>query len=279
MMTIGEFALHTGIGVKALRFYDERGILPPAHVDPGTGYRFYAAGQLRTATTIRALRTAGMSLEAVAQALDEPDRATGLLAGHQDRLRAERLVEDRAVRIATRLLAETSETPPVQTRQAGPTHWAAVATTVRGEADDTGSAEQANHGLQLLGAALTQAGNPPTGGGWTAMAPTVSTEETEVLLGWPVGGPVPKDFEVEGVELRTGTLPDRTEAFMRVNLDELEEDLLDDIPNGRLLRPGYLAFVEFLERNGHEPRHMRQTSVLDDQSEPMAIELSATVVS
>ena len=52
MMTIGEFALHTGLSVKALRFYDERGILPAIEVDPATGYRFYAAGQLRAATTI-----------------------------------------------------------------------------------------------------------------------------------------------------------------------------------------------------------------------------------
>lgn len=80
MMTIGEFALHTGISVKALRFYDERGILPAAEVDPATGYRFYVAGQLRAATTIRVLRAAGMPLESVEQVLQEPDRAVDLLA-------------------------------------------------------------------------------------------------------------------------------------------------------------------------------------------------------
>ena len=63
MMTTGEFSLHTGISIKALRFYDDRGILPPAEIDAATGYRFYAAGQLRAATTIRVLRASGMSLE------------------------------------------------------------------------------------------------------------------------------------------------------------------------------------------------------------------------
>lgn len=72
MMTIGEFALSTGLSVKALRFYDERGLLAPADVDPHSGYRRYSAAQLRTATTIRILRTAGLSVEDVKTALDEP---------------------------------------------------------------------------------------------------------------------------------------------------------------------------------------------------------------
>lgn len=59
MITIGEFALSTGVSVKALRFYDDRGLLTPAEVDPHSGYRRYSAAQMRTATTIRILRTAG----------------------------------------------------------------------------------------------------------------------------------------------------------------------------------------------------------------------------
>ena len=41
MMNIGEFAALTGLGVKALRHYDERGVLTPAAVDPVSGYRKY----------------------------------------------------------------------------------------------------------------------------------------------------------------------------------------------------------------------------------------------
>lgn len=48
MMTIGEFALHMSISVKALHFYNEREILPPAEVDPSTWYRFYATAQLQS---------------------------------------------------------------------------------------------------------------------------------------------------------------------------------------------------------------------------------------
>ncbi|MBE0975558.1 MerR family DNA-binding transcriptional regulator, partial [Escherichia coli] len=42
LMTVGEFALATGLSVKALRFYDERGLLAPADVDVDSGYRRYA---------------------------------------------------------------------------------------------------------------------------------------------------------------------------------------------------------------------------------------------
>ncbi len=41
-MTIGEFAREAGLTAKALRLYDEMGLIEPAEVDPATGYRYYA---------------------------------------------------------------------------------------------------------------------------------------------------------------------------------------------------------------------------------------------
>ena len=46
MFSIGEFARHGRVSVRMLRHYDAIGLLRPASVDPGTGYRFYQAGQL-----------------------------------------------------------------------------------------------------------------------------------------------------------------------------------------------------------------------------------------
>lgn len=275
MMTIGEFSLHTGISVKTLRFYDERGILPPAEVDPATGYRFYAARQLRAATTIRVLRAAGMSLEAAGLVLQEPDRAADLLTTHQTQLQAEREVQDRAIRIGQGMLAESGEPTQVQTRQVGPTHWAAIATTVRIE-DDTDDTAWADSRLQTLHAALTQAENPPIGGWWTTIDPTDSADEVNLLLSWPVAKPVPEGFSLDGVQVRTGTLPNRTEAFVRTELEDLEEDLLDDTAGGRLLHPRYLDFVEYLEKEGGQLRQMRQATILNDEGAPVAMELTAT---
>ena len=37
LLTIGAFATAAGLTPKALRLYDELGVLPPAAVDPGPG--------------------------------------------------------------------------------------------------------------------------------------------------------------------------------------------------------------------------------------------------
>jgi MerR family regulatory protein len=58
LMPIGRFSRLTGVGVKALRHYDEIGLLVPAAVDDETGYRFYSGEQVQTAEAIRALAQA-----------------------------------------------------------------------------------------------------------------------------------------------------------------------------------------------------------------------------
>ena len=62
LLTIGAFAGQTRLTAKALRIYDEIGLLRPAAVDPASGQRRYAAGQVRLGRIIGMLRGAGMSL-------------------------------------------------------------------------------------------------------------------------------------------------------------------------------------------------------------------------
>jgi DNA-binding transcriptional MerR regulator len=45
LMTSGAFAQASGLSRKALRLYDELGLLHPARVDPDTLYRFYHPGR------------------------------------------------------------------------------------------------------------------------------------------------------------------------------------------------------------------------------------------
>ena len=40
-MQIKEFARITGVSVRTLHYYDQIGLLKPARVDRGTGYRYY----------------------------------------------------------------------------------------------------------------------------------------------------------------------------------------------------------------------------------------------
>lgn len=67
---IGAFSRRTGLSVRALRLYDELGVLRPAFVDPASGYRSYDLSQAMTATVIGMLRSIGMPLRDIAQVLD-----------------------------------------------------------------------------------------------------------------------------------------------------------------------------------------------------------------
>ena len=62
LMSIGEFARRSGLSPKALRLYEELGLLPPARVDDDSGYCYYAASQLDRARLIAALRELQISL-------------------------------------------------------------------------------------------------------------------------------------------------------------------------------------------------------------------------
>jgi DNA-binding transcriptional MerR regulator len=88
LLPIGRFARLTGLTVKALRHYDEVGLLEPASVDPGTGYRYYAARQCVRAEAIRRLRGIELPLEEVAEILETSDPATvrRVLIEHQGRM-------------------------------------------------------------------------------------------------------------------------------------------------------------------------------------------------
>lgn len=62
LMAIGAFARASRLSAKALRLYDELGLLPPAYVDPASGYRFYDPAQLEQARLVAWLRRLGMPL-------------------------------------------------------------------------------------------------------------------------------------------------------------------------------------------------------------------------
>ncbi|MEV8638689.1 MerR family transcriptional regulator [Streptosporangium sp. NPDC051023] len=71
MFSIGDFAQLGRVSVRMLRHYDTLGLLPPAHVDPATGYRFYQAAQLSRLNRVIALKDLGLTLQQVRSILDE----------------------------------------------------------------------------------------------------------------------------------------------------------------------------------------------------------------
>jgi DNA-binding transcriptional MerR regulator len=80
MLKIGEFAQLAQVTVRTLRYYDEVGLLKPAHVDRFTGYRYYSRDQLWRLHRILTLKDLGLSLEQIAPLLDD-DVSSGEIRG------------------------------------------------------------------------------------------------------------------------------------------------------------------------------------------------------
>ncbi|MEU2749284.1 MerR family transcriptional regulator [Streptomyces collinus] len=81
MLTIGAFAKACRLSPKALRLYDELDLLRPARVDPDSGYRYYAAGQLERARLVAWLRRLGMPLAEIRRVCLLHDRDSTAAAG------------------------------------------------------------------------------------------------------------------------------------------------------------------------------------------------------
>jgi DNA-binding transcriptional MerR regulator len=104
LLPIGEFASASRLSQKALRLYGENGLLPPAWVDPESGYRYYRLEQLREATLIAFLRRAGMPLTEIRSFLREP---TVMRLDEFERQIADEFAERRRVlRYVKRILKE-----------------------------------------------------------------------------------------------------------------------------------------------------------------------------
>ena len=63
MLKIGDFSKLSQVSIKALRLYDQIGLLKPTVVDNYTAYRYYSASQLPRLNRILAFKDLGFSLE------------------------------------------------------------------------------------------------------------------------------------------------------------------------------------------------------------------------
>lgn len=89
LLPIGEMSRRSGLGVSALRFYDRHGLLPPARVDPVTGYRRYQEDQVPRARMLAGMRRVQMPLAEMAAVLEagaDTETVRDLLSAHVRRL-------------------------------------------------------------------------------------------------------------------------------------------------------------------------------------------------
>jgi DNA-binding transcriptional MerR regulator len=105
VLSIGRFARLSGLTVKALRHYDEIGLLRPASVDESSGYRYYGLAQARDAEAIRRLRSLDVPLDEIRGLLDA-DESTfrERLAVHRARLEGRAVETQRILTELDRLI-------------------------------------------------------------------------------------------------------------------------------------------------------------------------------
>lgn len=113
-MLIGEVSRRSGVSSRMLRHYDSLGLVRPTGRTTG-GYREYSAQDLRRIFHVESLRSLGLSLAEVQQALDDPHFTPSTLVTELMEATRERLA--RAEELLRRL---------EQVRDAGPADWEEV---------------------------------------------------------------------------------------------------------------------------------------------------------
>ncbi len=105
--TVGELARLTGVTVRALHHYDERGLLPPS-ARTSAGYRLYDDRDVLRLQQILLFRELGMPLEDISAAIEHAGTAD-LLRGHRDALVAKRTRLDAMLAAVDATLARLEE--------------------------------------------------------------------------------------------------------------------------------------------------------------------------
>jgi DNA-binding transcriptional MerR regulator len=107
MYGIGLVARLAQVSVRTLRHYDNLGLLKPSHVDPLTGYRYYAPDQVLRLHRILVLRDLGVPLAQIGQLIDDDvtvEQLRGILRLRQAEARAQLAAQtEQLMRVEIRL--------------------------------------------------------------------------------------------------------------------------------------------------------------------------------
>jgi len=122
LIPIGRFARSCRLTIKALRHYDDAGILSPAYVDATTGYRYYTRAQAASALLIGMLRSLEFSLPVIKRVLAAPLAARrALIEAELERQRRALARRQAAIAVVERLAESADLNPyPVEVRSIEP---------------------------------------------------------------------------------------------------------------------------------------------------------------
>lgn len=261
LMSIGRFSKMTRLSVKALRLYDEIGLLAPAHVDPSSGYRYYRPAQANQAEVVRILRSVEMPLDDIRTVLgtDDPELVHKHLVAYRELL-AERLAtQERRLRYLESLIQREEGIMPygVEIIEEAPQVIAAtmVHTNLSTIGDDIGA------GFGALMGAMSTEGVMPSGPP-LILYPTVIDEETDGDI--EVCVPVPDSFTGSGGvykrELEGGTM---ASTMHRGPYDQISA--------------AYRAVMGWISEHGHEVTGAPREIYLNDPQQVAPEELLTRV--
>jgi effector-binding domain-containing protein len=251
LVPIGRFSKMTRLSVKALRHYDEIGLLVPAAVDPSSGYRYYTYGQANRAEAIRVLRSLDMPLEDVREALaaDDPQIAAKVLDRHRGRLEAELGRHERMLVFLGGLIERKEGVMPyeVQIKDVPAQHLAVL----RKHTSMATIGQDVSTGFASVGEAVGRARVPMAGPPFLVMFDVIDEEsEGDVEIAFPVAMPFPGAGEVIGREEPAMTVASTTH---RGPYDEVG--------------PAYHTITGWIQEHGHEIAGPPREIYLSDPSE------------
>ena len=234
LLPIGRFSDVCRLSIPALRHYDELGLLPPAAVDPDTGYRYYSMAQAVDADRIRTLRFLDMPLPEIRAVLaGDAGRTRALLEAHRQRLTEQAERQRYAIALLESMLREEPEmTYEIHLRETRPQPAASV----------RGRAAWANLGSFIQDAlmeVLRVAGDQGARFAGPAYGIYHNAEGTEAEVDLEIGMPVDEPIEPAGRVIAT-TIPGGL-AATTVHAGRYEE-----------VAPAYRALGEWVQDHGHE---------------------------
>src|SRR5688500_2365244 len=119
LLAIGEVAERSRLSVSAVRYYADTGVLPPHHVDPASGYRYFHRDQIRDAILLHELRKLGFPVARLRTLVHAtPGEVRAAVAERQEDLRRVLASNEEVIATVDQLLR--SETSMTTTRFACP---------------------------------------------------------------------------------------------------------------------------------------------------------------
>lgn len=261
LVPIGRFSKMTRLSVKALRHYDDIGILRPASVDAQSGYRYYRLGQANEAEAIRTLRSLDMPLDEIAAVLnaDDPDVVAKTLEVHRARLAASIEEQRRRLAFISRLI--TGEEPVVPYTVETKTVQEQLVAALRRTTDLATVGATIAQGFPALFGAVVAAGQQPAGMPFIVYHDIID-EETDGDIELCI--PVVTDFEPAGdVTCRSLEVATMASVVHKGPYDEVS--------------PAYHVITAWMAEHGHAPAGPPRELYLNDPTQVPESELLTEV--